>query len=49
MADEKTKLNGDIAGLQAEIASLGGKLKDAVTAKEDALRREAKWESILTV
>ncbi len=47
MADEKTKLNGDIAALQAEISSLGGKLTDAVTAKEDALRREAKWESIL--
>jgi len=47
MADEKTKLNSDIAGLQAQITSLGGQLKDATTEKERALRREANWESIM--
>jgi DNA repair exonuclease SbcCD ATPase subunit len=47
MAEEKTKLNADIAALQAQIASLGGQLKDAITARDGAMRREAKWESIL--
>jgi peptidoglycan hydrolase CwlO-like protein len=47
MDEERTKLNGDIAALKAQIATLDGRLKDAITAREDALRREAKWESIL--
>ncbi len=47
MADEKTKLNGDIAALQAQITTLGGQLKEAMIAKESAMRREANWESIM--
>jgi peptidoglycan hydrolase CwlO-like protein len=47
MDEERTKLNGDIAGLQEQIRILNGQVVDLTTKKDEALRREAKWESIL--
>jgi len=46
-AAEKTKLNGNIAALQAQITNLKTQLTDAMTARDEARRRKENYESLL--
>ena len=46
-AEEKTKLNADIAALRAQITTLRGQLTDAETARDDARRRREDYEALL--
>ena len=47
MAEEKTKLNADMAALQAQISTLKGQVADALRERDDARRRKENYESLL--
>jgi DNA repair exonuclease SbcCD ATPase subunit len=47
MDQERTDLNNQLAGLQEQIRTLNGQVAALTREKDEALRREAKWESIL--
>jgi predicted RNase H-like nuclease (RuvC/YqgF family) len=47
MDEERTRLNADITSLQAQITDLQGRLRQAITDREEARRRKENYEAIL--